>query len=76
MVRGSLALVGLMLLGASVASGSGLVIAASHTATAGWIRYGHMLSGVGVVGPTSEPMRLLVLGCGFVLVSYRLRRKC
>jgi hypothetical protein len=65
-----------MLLCASVASGAAPLIAADHTPNAEWLRScGQLLSRVAALGPRSEPAGLLLLGSGFVLVAYQIRRK-
>ena len=75
MIRGLLAVVGSMLLCASVASGAGPLIAVEEGVNSGWLRSSHVLAIVAGYGPTSEPMGLVLLGCGFVLVAYQIRRK-
>ena len=74
-IRGLLAVIGSMLMCASVASGAGPLMVVEQGVSAGWLRYGHVFALVAGLGPTSEPMGLVLLGCGFVLVAYQIRRK-
>jgi hypothetical protein len=74
-IRGLLVVVGSMLLCASVASGAGSLIVVEQGVSTSWLHYTHVLALVAGVGPRSEPMGLVLLGCGFVLVAYQIRRK-
>jgi hypothetical protein len=73
-MRGLLVLVGSMLLCASVA-GSATPPRTADRDGGNWLRPEPLLAQVAPIVPKSEPAGLLLLGCGFVIVSRQLRRK-
>jgi hypothetical protein len=73
-MRGLLVLVGSMLLCASVAS-SATPPRNTDRDGSGWLAPEPLLAQVAPIVPKSEPAGLLLLGCGFVIVSRQLRRK-
>ena len=74
-MRGMLVLMGSMLLCASVANGAGPFMVAERARSAHWLPAEPLLAHVAPIVPKSEPAGLLLLGCGFVIVSRQLRRK-
>jgi hypothetical protein len=73
-IRGLLVLIGSMLLCASVASSA---TTSGHAERDGgrWLRPEPLLAQVAPIVPKSEPVGLMLLGFGFVIVSRQLRRK-